>query len=468
MKFTTLTVFLFVTLFSSINAQENLFFYEFELNSGLSSEDELPFWMTANQYGKIPNSDYALSTISFGKEFNKNNTFQYAFKGSVTGSFSNENETIINELYTSLKYKKVRLDIGSKNNSIVFEGLSTSNGNFTESTNSRAIPGYEFSTLGFLKLPFAKNWLTFKATYGDYLMNDTRYVDNTLLHKKSLHFKAKLNHKFDLIAGLNHYAQWNGTSLSRGDQPSGFKNYIKTVLGSAGGSDTSFGDQANALGNHLGSYLVQLNSKSEKTNWSAYISHPFEDRSGRELANYPDNIYGFFIDFKKEKALITHAVAEITYTKHRSGDSPHYYDEDGVYQAGSGKDQYFNNYIYESGWTYFGDVIGSPYIIANTIDENEMTLGTNLDINRFVAYHLGIQGYLGNIRYKTAIDYVNYDHWFDANTHQNNHQFLSYIELSPNLKNLPFAVSFGGAANLGNLTTTNFGGFIKLSKRGNF
>ncbi|SDW46341.1 Capsule assembly protein Wzi [Lutibacter oricola] len=445
-------------------AQNNSFFYEVELNSGVSSEKTLPFWMTANKFGKIPNSNYALTTATFGKSFSNNNSnkIDFAFKGSITGSIAEENDAIINELYASLKYKKVRLDIGSKNDEIVFEGLSSSNGNFMKSTNSRAIPGYNLSTVDFIELPFAKNWLKFKATYGDFWMNDERYVDNTLLHQKSLHFKSKINNKLDIITGVNHYAQWNGTSLSSGKQPSGFKNYIKTVTGSSGGSEASILEQINALGNHLGSYILQFDYKGTKTNWNFYISHPFEDRSGRELMNYPDNLYGFFLDLKKEKALITHALAEITYTKHRSGNAPHYTDETG-YHAASGRDEYFNNFVYLSGWSYFKNVIGTPYILTN-----DKEYGTDLSLNRFVALHVGIKGFVKNIGYKMNIDYINFDNWYDSNENMDYNQFSTYFEINPKLDKIPFEFYLGSSIDLGNLSKNNIGGFIKIIKKGKF
>jgi len=46
-----------------------------------------------------------------------------------------------------------------------------------------------------------------------------------------------------------------------------------------------------------------------------------------------------------------------------SGENPadRGYDENGNRLPGSGLDNYFNNDVYNSGWTYFGSTIGSPY-----------------------------------------------------------------------------------------------------------
>ena len=155
---------------------------------------------------------------------------------------------------------------------------------------------------GALELPFAKKWLKVKANYAEYFLNDKRSVDNAHLHYKSLFFKSNLSSKLDLITGLDHHVQWGRTSQEFGKQPTSFKTYLKYITGTGDGNKTE--DQinsSNAWGNHVGNYLVQLDYIGENSNWSFYWSHPFEDRSGRELMNYPDALYGFFMDFKDYK-----------------------------------------------------------------------------------------------------------------------------------------------------------------------
>jgi hypothetical protein len=152
-------------------------------------------------------------------------------------------------------------------------------------------------------------------------MNDSRVVDNTRLHAKSLVFKTVLSKRLDLVTGIYHYAQWAGTSPEYGKQPFGFKNYLQIVFGSSGGADAAQGDQINAFGNHIGTYLLQFDYKGDKQNWSFYWSHLFEDASGRELANFPDALYGLNIDFKAPGSFVSHLLTEFTYTASMSGGS---------------------------------------------------------------------------------------------------------------------------------------------------
>lgn len=357
-----LLFFLSLTVFAQENKSTE---YKIELNSGVSSEENLPFWMIANKFGEIPSENYGLIKASIFSDFkNPKNKFDFSYKAALSGTVSNESNVFINELYAAIRYNSFILEIGPKNDEILFEGLSISNGNIIKSTNTRAMPGINFKTNGFVKLPFAQNWLATKFSYSEYLLNDKRVVDNARVHHKSLSFKFKLSNSFNLTYGLNHYVQWGGTSEEYGKLPTTFKDYLKIVTGSSGGKSSNINDQINAIGNHVGSYLLKLDHVGETVDWSAYWSHPFEDRSGRELMNYPDALYGVFIDFKNNKSLITHLASEITYTKHMSGKG-----------AISGNDNYFNNYVYESGWTYFGKTIGSPLLLPNApIDGSTLSL----------------------------------------------------------------------------------------------
>lgn len=444
--------------------------YSIALESNISTNSTLPFWMRVNKFGTVPNSDNVILNTSIFSDFKTSDKdFNISYKASFSTFKASTNDIIIDELYVSLRHLKWQLDLGSKHSEILWEGLSSSNGNIVMSNNARSFPGYNFTLIDYVKLPFAKNWLSVKGNYGDYLLNDTRFVENTRLHAKSIFFKSKLNSKVELITGINHYVQWGGTSSTRGKQPSGFKDYLKIVTGSSGGENAHIGDQINTLGNHLASYLLQLNYKGEKTNWNLYMSHLYEDRSGREFLNFPDGLYGFFIDFKNKKDLVTQLLFELTYTKNASGTDGQFRDDNGVFHARSGRDDYFNSFIYESGWTFFGNTIGSPYFTTVPVDENGITKGIVRGDNRFMAFNIGFKGNLLKTEYKAMFSHITYFGWFDEEYVKKPQQFSGIIELKiPKLKAFPVEISLGTAFDLGTYRPNNIGGFLKLTKRGYF
>lgn len=453
-----LTFFAFIFLLSNgFSQQTSNTKYEVELGSFLSNHNQLPFWLTANKFGSIPTGNSTILKSSIFSEFNKpTSLLSFSYKASVSGYVGPESNIFINELFGSVSYKNLIIDIGSKNDEINFEGLSISNGDIIKSTNSRAFPGINIHTNGFIQLPFAKKWLTTKFNYAEYLLIDDRIVDKTHVHHKSLFFKSKLSEKSNLILGLNHFVQWGGKSDEFGQQPNSFSDYLRIIRGSSGGSNSYEGEQINALGNHLGSYLIQYDYKGNKTNWSAYWSHPFEDRSGRELMNYPDAIYGIFIDFKNSKKLVTHAMGELTYTKHMSGNGM---------GSISGGDNYFNNTIYRDGWTFFERTIGNPLLLLKQREDGYIK---GIGENRLISYHLGLKGYLFNaIPYKSSITYTSYPGWYN-NPNPSKQQLSTGFECIFPEKNIPFDISVGVAFDRGDFAPFNYGGFIKIIKSGNF
>ncbi len=456
MKITSIKPLLTILLIFTIVFQATSQNYSIELNSNISTKETLPFFLTANKYGSIPNSNNALVSTSIFSDFkNTNRTFNIAYKASISGIIADENELLINELYTSIATENWQLDLGSKNDELAFEGLSVSNGNIIKSINTRAFPGVNLRTRSYLELPFAKKWLKVKANYAEYFLNDKRVVDNAHLHNKSLYFKSRLNNNLSLITGLDHYVVWGGTSEEFGKQPTNFKTYLKYITGTGDGNKTE--DQinsSNAWGNHVGNYLVQLDYKGENFNWSFYLSHPFEDRSGREFANYPDGLYGFFVDLKKPQSFITHIITEFQYTKHQGKST----SQNGLI------DNYFNNTVYQSGWTYFGRTIGSPFFTTK-VPENGITKG--IAENRFTSFNLGFKGNLSSsIQYKTNLTYTYYQGWFNAPVQE--YQLSPYLELLLKNETIPFNISLGAAADFGDFLPTNFGGFLKLTKTGIF
>lgn len=449
-----------------VHAQEKPINYSLALNSALADRNTLPFWMTANKFGAIQNRNQTAVNAALFSDFkNYWRDFSFSYKANFTGYLSSKNDFYVNELYGSIKFKGAQLDLGSKNDEIIWEGLSSSNGNIIKSTNTRAIPGINLKTNDFLTLPFAENWLRVKANYAEYFLNDKRAVDGAHLHHKSLHFKSVLGEKTSMITGINHYVQWGGTSNKFGEQPSSFKDYLRIISGKAGGSDALETDRLNVLGNHLGSYLIQLNYLGTKTNWNFYYSHPFEDRSGLEMQNWRDGIYGFFIDFKKPKAFLTHFLAEFTYTKNMSGDSQHKIAEDGSPIMARGRDNYFNNGVYSSGWTYFGNTIGSPYFTPETPDRNGITQGVANGDNRFMAINIGVKGFLKEIQYKALFSHITYFGWFDNEYDPKPTQFSGYLEVNlTKTLHLPFEIVLGSAFDIGSQRPNNIGGFFKLTK----
>ena len=457
-------IFLFLLCFISVcslKSQSKDLQYAIKTSAGLSSDTTLPFWLVTNQYGAVPDSDYGLLNTSVFKDYDTPETlFDISYKANVTGFIAQENKLLVNELYLGVRFKNILLDIGAKNDAIAWHNLSSSNGSIIKSNNARAMPGVNIKTNNYVTLPFAKSWLQVKGNFAHYFMDDTRFVDNTNVHHKSLYIKSRLSPTFEIIAGLDHYAQWGGTSPEYGAQPSSIKDYIKVVFGAEGGDTATLNDQFNALGNHVGAYLLQFNYNKENIGFNFYYSHPFEDTSGREMTNWQDGLYGLFVDFKKNKSLVNSVLLEFTHTKNMSNDPV----------SISGPDNYFNNSIYKSGWTYHGNTIGSPYFTPKPLDENGITSGVIVGDNRFAAFNIGANGYLKWLPYRVLLSHTTYYGWFGQEYDPNPYQFSGILDIViPQDKfNLPFEVAASFAFDAGSYRPQNFGAFLSIKKTGSF
>ena len=464
---------LFFVLILPTFGQEKELNYEVNLSSGLSSATTLPFWLASNRFGTVPDSDHVLLNTSVFSDFNKpDQFFDFSYKASGTGYIAKTNEALINELYFAVRLKWFTIDMGSKNDAVLWNNLSSSNGNIFKSNNARAMPGFNIKIADYLAVPFGftKKWLSFKGNFAHYFLNDNRAVDNAYLHAKSLYFKIKLSSKFEAIGGVDHYAQWAGESEDWGKQASTFKDYLRILSGYAGGESALETDRKNALGNHLGNYLFQFNYYGDQTNLNLYYSHPFEDASGREFANIQDGLYGLFVDFKKEKALVRSVLGEFTYTKNMSGSTHLVKNADDTESFGRGKDNYLNNGVYASGWTYYGKAIGSPYFTTKPKDENGITNGVIVGDNRFMAFNIGVNGDVGLLAYKAMLSHTTYFGWFENEYDPYPTQFSGLLEvvLPQSELKLPFEISASASFDTGTYRPVNFGGFLSIRKRGVF
>ena len=461
MKNVGLLFLLYLIPLCSLHSQNKDVSYYIHSSTGISSDTTLPFWLVANQYGAVPNSDYGLLNTAIFKDYDTPNTlFDISYKVSATGFIAQENKFLLNELYLGVRFKNIVLELGAKNDAVLWNNLSSSNGSIIKSINARAMPGVNIKTNNFITLPFAKSWLEVKGNFAHYFMNDTRFVDNTNLHHKSLYLKSTLSPTFEIIAGLDHYAQWGGRSPQYGAQPISFKDYVRIIFGSEGGDSATQGDQNNALGNHLGAYLLQFNYNKEDIGLNFYYSHPFEDTSGREMSNWQDGLYGVFVDFKKNKSIVNSILLEFTYTKNMSN----------IPRSDVGPDNYFNNSIYKSGWTYHGNTIGSPYFTPKPIDDNGITSGVIVGDNRFAAINIGANGFLKYLPYKMLLSHTTYYGWFGQEYDPNPYQFSGILDIMiPQEKfNLPFDVSASFAFDAGTYRPQNFGAFLSITKTGSF
>ncbi len=471
-------LFIFCLLISEVVfCQKRTIYYDLSLSGYVSQEEHLPFWSVTNQNGIVPESNGGLLKIGIFSDFNPKHKIQFSYGVSTAGLLSKSNNNLLlDELYISSKWEKIRLDLGMIHPDIEYGGISSTNGNIVHSTNVRTMPGYNLRT-DFITVPWTRQILSFKFNWADYMMIDNRFAHHTKLHNKSFFVKLSPLKRLELIVGLEHWAQWSGKSPVLGQQPSSFKDYLRIVAALEGGEGASQSDIINVLGNHLGAEHLRINLHANKFSLSFYYDIPFEDHSGLDFYNAPDATYGIYFNSKNRKQWITDAIYELTYTKCQSGplhDRPATPEEmakqdpDKWYYGKiilGGNDNYFNNGEYRSGWTYYGKTIGTPFITPCAPNEKGQVLGVYN--NRVLAHHWGIKGLAFlKIPYKALFSYSRNYGTFSIPFEHPCEQYSFAIELKvPEIKNLPFNIDFGVYGDYGKLFKNNLGFNLKISRK---
>ena len=228
MKKISLFLFLFL-LFFYTQGQKRSVDYKTSLSGFVASQNTLPFWAINNKHGLIPNGHGALLEVGLFSDFTNRHKIQFAYGVSAAGFLSRpDNHLILDQLYARARWRNLRLDLGMIHPEEEYRGISSTNGNFIRSGNARTFPGYNLNS-EYMKIPCTQGILSIKFNWADYMMIDDRYVKDTRLHNKSVFLKIKPHQRWEIIVGLEHWAQWAGSSTDRGKHPTSFHDYLRIV-----------------------------------------------------------------------------------------------------------------------------------------------------------------------------------------------------------------------------------------------
>ena len=190
-KLFAISILLIAGTFQSFT-QSNLTF-ETALESAFGTK-ELPFWIVSNQEGRYQNANYINQQAFFGFKYSKKK-FLATPVGIELGSklianYSKQANLHFNEAFVKAYFKGWKLEGGLFKEPLYFDGISSTNGNIDRSNNARPYPRIRFSTDEFIPFFFWKKIFSFKAEYDEGILNDSRIVNGTRFHHKSLYAKV--------------------------------------------------------------------------------------------------------------------------------------------------------------------------------------------------------------------------------------------------------------------------------------
>lgn len=435
-RYFSILTFLLIILSFTIHAQKLIIS---TANHTLFATDSVqPFWFVSSQHGKfaVAGPIANLTDLFIGKDHDENALAGLSASWGINGVaiLSSQNDFSLNRLFASIAWKGWELKAGTFYDPVLYEGLSTSNGNMSRSGNAKPVPTIRFSNMGFKKMPFWQDWFSFKAEYDEGWLNDKRYVSHTHLHHKSLYGKFRLSSSSSLTAGFEQYVMWGGNSPVYGQLPDGWNDYWRYVFALPGKNNFPGMDQSNISGNQLGTFQFKFQKQFAEWSLTAYLSHPYEDNSGLNWRNWPDNLMGVFVDMGNEKGFVSNLVFEFTNTRHQGiRDS-----KDTEY------DNYYNHGVYRSGFTYQGLPMSSP--LFNPVNFiNNISMG--FQSNRFFSFHTGVKGnFAENLSWKSMLTFVQHMGTFSAPYSEARNIFSGLVDLS--WQHPGFAAEFGISAAL--------------------
>ena len=452
--------------------------YIAEVGTYISTDGNTPFWLRANQYGTVPltspivtlrgtiSSDYK-KAVSKEDQY-KLSKFDWGYGLNIVGNVGKENQFLIPEAYIKAKFGAFEIYAGRRKEIFGLVDSTLSSGSYIWSGNALPMPKIQIMNRDFVPLGITKGFLSFKGIYAHgWFENDRTDVKNFYLHQKSLYFRlGKPDWKFKFYGGFNHQVQWGGTlkysdptnqfSIN-GQVGSSFNDYINVVTGRslAGVGDTTkngANDALNRSGNHLGTVDFGFELNTRKVKVFVYRQNIYEDGSLAYLSNISDGLNGVSFTFKKpdnQKFHISKLVFEYLNTMSQGGNS----SGDNSNSRLRGNDNYFNNGVYKDGWTYKGNIIGTPFVSLMVNRVNSIYLAIETIINQ----NLNFQ-----IKFSNNNDLGSYDIKSLENASSTNYLSVRINRISKKCKGVLFLTDFNYDSHCSH--NNRFGIFLGLKK----
>ena len=406
----------------TLRAQDTLR-YELGTQAASASQQYLPHWLTANRFGVLNDAEYAVGLLRGAATYQRPLTKRFRLKAGLNviakAPFAGElsPRLLLQQGYVRLHYGIFELSGGRQQRTLGTQADDLTTGSLSVSGNARPIPQILAAVPEYSAVPFTRGYVEFKGTFAHGWLGNDRFVKGAWLHQKSLFIRVGGSFWLNGSAGLVHNVVWGGTYPKVGQLPNGLSDYWQVIRGKgAKNVDVSIPvllGEKSALGDNLGVYDFSLLFKAKNYHLLTYHQTPFEDWTGSRLWRNRDRLLGINLTVPKADKWIESVVYEYVYTKYQSGPTiPGAPDGPPTDKFGNdfgGRDNYYNNAIYKTGWVYQDRTIGTPLFFTKSrtqryipgfVDPDEARFNFNVVNNRVVMHHVGIKGSVRAIGYR--------------------------------------------------------------------
>ncbi len=452
-------------IINSITAQSDSVYYQIEIKGITSTGTKSPFWIQNNQYGKVPfdpNSLSVFAKIQKDKSVSKQ-LFDYNFVSSAYLNIASKTSAVLHELYLGGRFWVFNASVGMREEKHGNQDETLSGGGLLFSNNARPMPKVFVGIEDFTPLFFKNRLIEIKGGVSHGWFTDQIYTQDLLLHHKYAVLRmGGTKSPVHVQYGLDHVAQWGGNVPGYGLQPTGLNDFINVFFARNGSTSSTLNEQINVGGNHIISQGLKLELTIKNYELNAYWQHIAEDKPIRILwnsVNVVDGLWGISLK-NNQFPLVKKILYEYLNTTDQSGP---FHDMDGVVYGGA--DSYFNNYLYQNGWTHYGRTIGTPFITSPVYNKNKEVYILN---NRVKVHHVGFEGELKDYFYKSKVSFISNYGSYDTYPNEVNLRSTSFlIEINKHFEKL-FHLDAGIVIGVdaGKAYGNNAGILFKVSKRG--
>lgn len=374
----------------------------------ITSKDRVPFWMRANQYGSNPVTGASTAIVARARRNYHSNTdrlVDWGFAAEGRFNVGKKTEAILIQGYLKGRLGIFQLKAGRSREIMGLVDSTLSSGSFSISGNTLGIPKLELSIPEFWNIPFLGGLIAVKGNFAhgwvgkkqvDYNTGDS--VVATYLHQKSFYARVgKRAWRLNFFGGFNHQAFWGN---ERKMNPNMFRlstletlSYV--VFGKAYG-EKGTGLPLSKVGNHIGSIDQQVQYEFDKLTVNGYHQFFYEVGGLYHLNNVKDGLWGITFTNRQfstssAKVRLNKIVLEFMNSKSQGGELD-------AKITPSGDEDYYNNYLYPSGWTYNGENLGNPLLTSKRYARKNLPARDEYIVNnRVEALHLGLEGAVSNV-----------------------------------------------------------------------
>jgi hypothetical protein len=446
-----------------------------------ASDARTPFWLQANQFGTVPRQAPALSlrgglqhSWQLGSSNPSDRSWRFTLGTEAVANAGTTTQTILlPQAFGAIQYGNWEFFAGRRKQWVGLGDSTLGSGSYAWSGNALPVPKVQLGLVRYTPVPFTKGWISVLGFYSDGFFEKNRPVTSNLkLHQKQLYARfGRPGGRLKLYGGFNHQVQWGGKSpyeTVNGQMPDSFQDYLRLIVGkpSRGALDSSvtFFDNANRVGNHLGSLDIGFEIEGSEANWLFYRQNPYEDGSLFRLTSIRDGLNGIRVRFRNTDPVsfrVRDVLLELLYTKNQGG-SLFIFN-----QAIFGRDNYFNHAQVRDGWSYYDRTVGTPFITPTS--ETRWKFPNYGDAftsnNRVWVVHSGLNGTWGKTQWLTKLSYSSNIGVYDQEFPQTVYQFSGLLSVQTPTPWLGGTFLKGSlAADVGGLYRNSYGLMLSVRK----